>query len=127
MWHPCRNDAIEPWNLDVQYLAVEEEEGGERLVLRGGGNSTGHGKMRQELLHLPLAELEVRGLRGLRGRRHVSILAGVIAPVKRYGPGISAVCLAESKCKVRGWRAAPLLLPKPRRKISCVVYIARSN
>lgn len=33
---PRTGDAVHPWKLDAQHLAVEEEERGQRLVLRGG-------------------------------------------------------------------------------------------
>jgi len=50
-------DAVQPGKLHPQHLLVEEEQGGERLVLRAGRNAATVGQGGQEGLHLLRAEL----------------------------------------------------------------------
>lgn len=49
--------AVEPWNLLPQNLAIQEQDGGQRLVLGGGRDMPLVGERRQERGHLRLPHL----------------------------------------------------------------------
>lgn len=51
---PARaHDRVEPGQRRLERLAVQEEDGGERLVLRAGGNLAFNGQVGQEPLDVP--------------------------------------------------------------------------
>lgn len=45
-------DAVEPWQIDIEHLAVQKQQGGEGLVLRAGGYVADRGQVGQKRLDL---------------------------------------------------------------------------
>ena len=57
LWSFGANDVVYPARVEVKHVTVHEQDGVERLVLRGGTDTLVHGKRRQKLSDLCFSHL----------------------------------------------------------------------